>query len=103
VQNTTIENFARIKSLTLHFRNLEAHIHIDLRNKNNPVVFASIFGFKWPVWSHEAFKAGNERFSSELRTLTMSAVAREGPLKLRVSDIEEMCEMARQVIESTVP
>ena len=103
IQNTTIENFAHIKSLRLRFRNLRAHIQIDLHNNNNPVVSANIYGFRWPVWFDETIQAGNRRFLSELRKLTMSVVAREGPLKLRVSDIDEMCEMARQIIESTVP
>jgi hypothetical protein len=58
------------------------------------VIFAEV--------SRASGEAGDERFFSELRVLTMGIVAREGPLKLRMSDIEEMCEMSRQNHDSTV-
>jgi hypothetical protein len=94
LQSTAIEHFARIKSLNLIFHNLGVYIQLDLHNKDNPVIFAEV--------SRASGEAGDERFFSELRVLTMGIVAREGPLKLRMSDIEEICEMSRQNHDSTV-
>ena len=94
VQNTTIENFARIKSLKLLFHDIGAYFELDLRNKDNPVVSA---GVCWlGVWPDKVIRAGNERLSSKLRVLAMRDVVREGPQKLRVSDIEEMREISLQ-------
>ena len=93
LQNTAIEHFARIKSLNLKFHNLGVYIQLDLHNKDNPVVSAQV--------SRSAGEVGDERFFSGLRALAMGIVAREGPLKLRMSDIEEICEMSRQNHDST--
>jgi hypothetical protein len=47
-------------------------------------------------------EVADERFFSELRAFAMSIEAREGPLKLRMSDVEEICEMLRQNHDLTV-
>lgn len=93
IQNTSLENFARIKSLSLNFHNLLAYIELDFRSKDNPVVSARVFGCGWALDPHAA---GRQWLLSELRTLTKNIVARERPLKLRVGDIEEMCAIIRQ-------
>ena len=99
------EHFARIKSLKLEFYNPPgAHIQLDLRDKNNPVVFAKVFACFWLV-PRNLGEAGHQWFLSELSTLVRDIVSREGPLKLRVSDIGEICEIAhqsRRILDSTV-
>lgn len=68
------------------------------------MVFAKVFAYFWVV-PRNPCEAGHQWFLSELDTLVRGIVSREGPLKLRVSDIEEMCEIARQsrrILDSTV-
>lgn len=96
VQNTTIENFARIKALTLLFHDLGAHVQLDLRDKDNPVVSAWVLWFISGSYTDGAVRVGKQRLISELRALAMSIVAREGPLELRLSDLEEMREILRR-------
>ena len=97
IQSTACEDFACIRSLTLEFRNPQAHIQLDFNNKDNPVVSAHIYCHA-RIQSRKATRSRDERLLSEVRALAMSIVAREGPLKLRTSDIEEMCEMVRRQI-----
>lgn len=83
----TYANFARVRSLRLEFRKPWAHIQLDLSNKDNPVVSAKI---------GRATRITHERLLSEVRWRAMRITAREGPLKLRVGDIEGMCEVVRK-------
>jgi hypothetical protein len=95
LQNTAVEHFRRIKSLNLEFHKLGICIRLDLNNKDDPVVSAQV--------QRASSEAADEWFFSELRAFAMSIAAREGPLKLRMSDVEEICEMSRQNHDSTVP
>lgn len=101
LQNTAVEHFARIKSLNLEFHNLGVHIKLDLNIKDNPVIFAQVSHYERTAQC-AAGEPGDERFFSELRAFAVSIAAREGLLKLRMSDIEGICEMSRQVHDSTV-
>jgi hypothetical protein len=94
LQNTAVEHFRRIKSLNLEFHNLGVCIQLDLNNKDNPRVSAQV--------QRASGEATDERYFSELRAFAMRIAAREGPLKLQMSDIEEICEMSRQVHDFTV-
>ena len=104
IQSIACEDFARIRSLTLEFRNPRAHIQLDFNNKDNPVISAEFYCHQWAIQHNQSCQvtqARDERLLSEVRALAMSILAREGPLKLRVSDIEEMCEMVRRHVSTS--
>jgi hypothetical protein len=68
------------------------------------VISAEFYCHQWAIQHNQSCQvtqARDERLLSEVRALAMSILAREGPLKLRVSDIEEMCEMVRRHVSTS--
>lgn len=98
LQSTPAHLFGRIKSLQLNFNNLDCYVEIDLRDRDDPIskviIYRSWYS-QYPRQITEASEANRQHLVTALRTLTTGIAARPGPLKLRLSDVEDMGEMVR--------
>jgi hypothetical protein len=98
---TSVHNFARIKTLQLNFTDLQARMILDLRNKNNHVANFWIHREGFHRYSDDMQCKRVEGLESELHEVVKGIVSREGPLKLRASDIEEVGGILRSAICAT--
>lgn len=98
LQSTPAHLLARIRLLQLTFTNLNFRAAIDLSNQHDPVCKVSSYG-RYHSWEMtEATLARQQHIPSALRALATSIAARPGPLRLQLSDIEDMGEMVRSII-----
>ena len=100
LQSTPSHLLGRIKSLQLYFFNLQCEVAIDLRNRDDPISKIVIYrpGYSdWPWQRTEASKARRQHLISALRTLIAGIAARPGPLRLLLSDFDDMGEMLRRI------
>lgn len=98
LQSTPAHLLARIKSLQLTFTNLDFRAAIDLSNQHDPVGIVSTYG-RYHSWEMtEATRARQQHIPLALRALATSIAARPGPLRLQLTDIEDMGEMVRSII-----
>jgi hypothetical protein len=94
---TADENFGRIKSISLHLTHKSSSFKLSLKNREDPI------SVSWGVLLHNqhldpTVQERKDRLLSELRTMAMGIAAREGPLKLRKSDLQEVYETIRRVL-----
>jgi hypothetical protein len=95
IKATPAELFGRIKTLHVRNHHMMGIIKLSLDNREDPVsVDGDIF---LPNRGHIGL-AHRDRLLSELRTLAMGIVAREGPLKLRKNDIVELYRTLRRSV-----
>ena len=97
VKATSAENFGRIKSISLEIPHKYSTFKLGLNNRENPISVA------WGLLNHSqspdpTVQERKDRLLFELRTIAMGIAAREGPLKLRKGDLEEMYETIRRVL-----
>lgn len=98
LQGTPTHFLARIKFLQLTFTDLDCRAAIDLANQHDPVGKVQTYG-RLRGWDMtEAIRANKQRIPSALRTLAAAIAARPGPLRLQLSDIEDMGEMVRSIM-----
>ena len=100
LQSTPIHRLARLKSFILTFNDLQFRVAIDLRDQD-PVRMLEIFRegyWKWELGRDEANQARHQDLLAALRILALSMAARPGPLRFRISDVEDMGETMRRII-----
>lgn len=86
-------NFARIKLLKLVFEPLGVSFELHLTNRDNPLQFVDVPP-RWYVYGPRVERK-LARVSAGLRPKVMEMAARAGPLRLRLSDIEEIGKIVR--------
>jgi hypothetical protein len=98
LQSTTTQNLARVKSIQLWFDDLKAGATIDLRNQD-PISKVDVWRTGWSDVI-EAGRARQQHLSAALRSLALSMAARPGPFRFRLSDVEDVGETIRIIIDA---
>ncbi|KAM0703575.1 hypothetical protein Q7P35_009514 [Cladosporium inversicolor] len=99
LKGTFTPNFARIKLLDLDLRDLSINLALDSNNKRVPIRF-ECYLYPRPfqrglVPAHDEL---HDLLLSALRTIAVGIATREGPLKLRQSDLKQLYDVARSII-----
>jgi hypothetical protein len=100
LQSTPIHHLARLKSFILTFNDLKFRVAINLRNQD-PIGKLEIFRmsyWEWELLENAVSQARVQRLLTALRTLALSMAARPGPLRFRLSDVDDIGETMRRII-----
>jgi hypothetical protein len=90
-------NLAYIRSLHINFLDCEMHLKLDTCDQKDPITIGTPYrvNLKTDSRSDPALRERKECTLSDLRTIAKEIAAREGPLKLRESDLERLYETVR--------
>lgn len=86
IEATSTKNFARIRMMRIDFNDLSIDLRVDLTNKATAIQITWYSRLRYlddPV--HQECR---DRLLAELRKIGLRIAAREGPLRLRESDLE---------------
>lgn len=96
---TSTQDFAHIRMMRIIFLDLSIDLRMDLKNKETPLKMSWHCQLEYPE-DYQAYQKLNERLLEELHKIGSHIAAREGPLKLRKSDLELLHETSWEIIRN---
>jgi hypothetical protein len=95
--NTSAANLARIRSLNLKFLDCEMRLRLDTNDQKDPIQITPPYIVDLATGNHStpALRECKECMLSDLRSIAKEIAEREGPLKLRETDLARLYETVR--------
>ena len=99
VEATSAQNFAHIRMMRICFNDLMIYLQMDLTNKATPITILWYTKIRYPQDPDQTHEKRKGRLSAELCKIGLRIATREGPLKLRKSDLELLHETSWGILE----
>ena len=99
VEATSAQNFAHIRMMHIRFNDLRIALQMNLTNKATPIGILWYSKLRYQEDHDQIPQKRKDRLSAELCKIGLRIATREGPLKLRKSDLELLHETSWGILE----